>query len=537
MQQLNNTSFIQTNEIKLDQFFFEEKGGLLNGLTYASAQYLYKVLERNSRDKIKWFNTTKVKKLKRTIIHKNAHLDEYFAELIFRAILPPHLKDIEVTEHVLMSKEDDSYAKVSWLNGVVFGIHADEAGGARALEFYDEHIADGSRISSSCSQLVAEEYLGNNIPRSIQKVLDEVNYSDSHAGSHQYHIKNLFFAMHDILFIVGKNEIDSTPVTKYLTENWKRAIVDSCLAAMVYVYENRLLSDRLDENQKEHIEKITKRTLDYFLSKSILNELHPAYFEKIKGSLLFNFKAWNSRERENKNWHRTIDGAVWKNDETGEVIGRQFLILQFVCFALNKCWGENIANFIMMHIWQILFQQQISFQEIKNEILKVTKTESKGRTSFGYIEKTILSSLNFKPEQNEKDKRKRTLNLDSPLWVYEASVTNPNYPNVKTVLGAIINDDYSAHGNNGFGVFILHDKTINSKLVNNGQTMPYEIWKQLSDKITTAEPDRWFQLQPNGRYADFLLNRNKAHQEHLPTDLIDGQFLVDAIMKLDMVTD
>jgi hypothetical protein len=532
MEQQNNSSYIHTNEIKLDQFFFEEKSGLLNGLTYASAQYIYKVLERYGRDKIKWFDVVKAKKLRRTIIHKNAHLDEYFAELIFRAILPPYLKDIEVCEHVLMSDEDDSYAKLSWPNGVVFGIHKDEAGGAKALEFYDEHNSDGSRIRPSCSQLVAEEYFGNCIPKSIQKVLDEVNYSDSHSGAHQYNIKNLFFAIHDILFVVGKNEIDNSPVTKYLTENWKRAIIDSCLTAMVYAYENRLLPDKLDERQKESIEKVTKKSLDYFLSKSMLKELAPEHFEKIKGSLLFNFKAWDNREKDNRNWHKTIDGAVWKDDETGQVIGQQILILQIVCYALNKCWGEHLTNFIMMHIWQIIFQQQISFQEIKSEILKVTESETKGITKFGYIEKIVLNGLSFKPEQSDKDKRKRSINIDSPLWIYEASVTNPNYPNVKTVLGAIINDDYSAHGNNGFGVFILHDKTINSKLVNNGQTLPYEIWKKLSDRITESEPDRWFQLKANGVYADFLLNRNKAHQEQLPSDLIDMESIIETLKGL-----
>jgi|GEM_PF-1457048 len=524
--------FIYPDRLNIDQSYIEEKGGILNALTYASAQYIFKVLDKHNKNQIKWFDPAKAKRLKRTIIHKNAHLDEYFAELIFRAILPPHLKDIEVCEHVLMSKEDDYYAKLSWPNGVVFGIHADEAGGAKALAFFDEHNSDGSRVKPSCSQLVAEEFIGSRIPDSIQNVLDEVNYSDSHSGAHQYNIKNLFFAMHDILFVVGKNEIDNTPITKYLTENWKRAIVDVCLTAMIYVYENKLLSDKLDENQKENIERVTKRTLDYFLSNSVLGELFPTHYEKIKSGLLFNFKAWSSRERDNRNWHRTIDGAVWKDEDTGKVINQQILILQFVCFALNKCWGENITNFIMMHIWQIVFQQQISFQEIRNEILEVTETATKGNTSFGYIEKVMLSNLNFKPEQNEKDKRKRTLNLDSPLWIYEASVTNPNYPNVKTVLGSIINDDYSARGNNGFGIFILHDKTINSKLVNNGQTLPYEVWKRLSDKITETESDRWFQLQPNGKYADFILNRNKAHQEHLPSELIDKDFIVNAVSEI-----
>jgi hypothetical protein len=520
------------NRVALDQSYIDEKGGILNALTFASAQYVYKVLEKHNGDSITRFDSAKAKKLKRTIIHKNAHLDEYFAELIFRAILPPYLKDVEVCEHVLMSKEDDTYAKVSWPNGVVFGIHADEAGGAKALAFYDEHHSDGSRIKPSCSQLVAEEYLGNVIPQSVQKVLDEVNYSDSHSGAHQFNIKNLFFAMHDILYVVGKDEIDDHSITKYLTENWKRAIVDSCLTAMIFVYENRLLPVEFDDSSKESIERVTKKSLDYFLSKSILSASSPEYFEQVKKNLLRMFKVWRKEESGDNNYHKTIDGAVWRDDD-GKIIKPQILILQNVCFALNKCWGENIANFVMMHIWQILFQQQVAFQEVKNEIIKITESEGKGITKFGYIERTLISNLNFVPHQSIKDRRKRNLNINSPLWVYEVSVTNPNYPNVKTVLGSIINDDYPQKGNNGFGLFILHDKTINSKIVNNGQTIPDTIWVKLSDKILRQEPDCWFQLKSaEGGYADFILNRNKAHQEHFPSTLIDKDFIINAVKEV-----
>ncbi len=515
-------AFIASNRINIDQVYIDDKGGILNALTCASAQYLFKVLENHDKSNIKWFDPVKTKRLKRTIIHKNAHLDEYFAELIFRGILPPYLKDIEVSEHVLMSSEDDSYAKLSWPNGVVFGIHSNETGGAKALSFFDEHYSDGSRIKPSCSQLVAEEFLGNSIPGSIQKVLDEVNYSDSHPGSHQYNIKNLFFAMHDILFIVGKNEINDNYVTKILTENWKRAIVDACMISMVYVYENRLLPDAPDDNLKWNIEKITKRSLDYFIQKSLLSSAS-THFDAVSKKLLFNFRNGN---------HDTIDRAVWKNND-GKIIGQQILIIHNVCYALHKCWGENIANFVMMHVWQILFQQQISYEQVKGEILSIVELDKECNTNFGSIEKTLISNLNFKPKQNEKDKRKRSLNPDSPLWIYQVSVTNPNYPNVATVLKSIINDDYTQKGNNGFGLFILHDKTINSKIINNGQTIPSSIWIQLSNRICEMEPDCWFQLKStDGTYADFILNRSKAHQELLPSSLIDKEFIVNTIKEV-----
>lgn len=528
---------IYRNSINIDSAFIEEKSGILNALTYASAQYLYKVIEHYGKDKIKQFPRDKSRYLKRTIIHKNAHLDEYFAELIFRAILPPHLKDIEVFEHVLMSQEDDSFAKISWPYGAVFGIHANEIGGAQALAIYDEHNVDGTRIKPSCSQLVADEYLGDNIPKSIQTVLTEVNYSDSHSGAHQYNIKNIFSSMHDIFFVIGKNEINNEYVTKYLTENWKRAIVSACMASVIYTYENNLVPDILNDNIKEQIERATKNSLDYFLQKTNLSTYSPVIFDKVKRKFLHHFRVWDSNarssEKNSAKWHSTLDGAIWRDENTGNEICKQILVLQHICYALSKCWGTNIANFIMMHIWQIQFQNQISFLEIRDEVLNASEVLGKSKTQFGSIEKIILNDLKFKPEQKGKDKRKRDINYNNPLWVYDAVVTSPKYPNVATVLKSIINSDYESKGNNGFGLIILHDKIINSKIINNGQTIPSEIWQQVSNKIMEKEGECWFQLKnAEGGYADFIINRNKAHQEQLPSSSIDLKFIIDSLRRI-----
>jgi hypothetical protein len=186
----------------------------------------------------------------------------------------------------------------------------------------------------------------------------------------------------------------------------------------------------------------------------------------------------------------------------------------------------------MMHIWQALFQQQISFEELKDEIITITESEQKGNTKFGYVEKVIITGLNLEPEQNLKG-RKRTFNLNSPLWVYDVIVTNPYYTNVAAAIKSIINSEYSEKGNNGFGILLLHDKTINSKIINNGQTFPNDLWVKLSDKIIETEPECWFQLKnAEGGYADFILNRNKAHQEYLPSNLVNKDFLINAINEL-----
>ncbi|MEX0968393.1 MAG: hypothetical protein WD077_14250 [Bacteroidia bacterium] len=513
---------LTSNQISLGKEYIADKQGVLNALSFASAQYIYKVLEKHNGHNIGRFNQSATRKLKRTVIHKNAHLDEYFAELLFRAILPPHLKDIEVEEHVLMSTEDDSYAKLSWPNAVVFGIRSEEAKGARPLAFFDEHHDDGSRTAPSCSQLVAEEFLGSNIPDSIQLVLDEVNHSDANRGSHQYNLKNLLSGFHDMLFLVGRDNITKEPITKYLTENWKRALFDSCLASMVYLFENQLLPESLDDNAKFKLEKVTKRSIDYFIANSLLPS-QADNFEDVCKKLLYNFRVGN---------HATIDKAVWK-DDNGEVVGNQRIILHYVCYALHKCWGDAIANLIMMHVWQMLFQNQISYEQVRKEVIGLSESVVKEVTSFGEIQRLDISEVKFHPQQRDIDKRKRKLDMNSPLRVYDVSLTNPNFPNVSTVLKSIINADYGAGGNNGFGILVYHDKTLNTKLINVGHTVPVEVWEALSIKIQEIEPDRWFQLKDSkGNYADFILNRTKAHQEVLPTELIDAEYLVNFLRKL-----
>lgn len=517
MEHRNNAS-IYTNRVILDQSYIDGKGGILNALTYASAQYIYKVLERHGRDNIKWFDSTKSHKLKRTIIHKNAHLDEYFAELIFRAILPPHLKDIEVCEHVLMSKEDDTYAKISWPNGVVFGIHADETGGAEALTFFDEHHANGSRLKPSCSQLVAEEYLGNRIPKSIQKVLDEVNLNDSNKGAHQFHFAHVIKEIHDVLFIVGKDEINNNIVTKYLTEGWKRAIIDTVLTSMVYCFENDLEGVIL--KKPFDVLKSTEESFNYFINYNPLTS-EKYYEETVK---FYRDNIININPIVTAKWKVNLAGHELSSKERVD----QILIIPRICYSLNSCWGNEIAKFIMMHVWNIIFQRQMNFYLIQDKI-KGLHIDSTIEGEFGKISKYEIYNSYIKPEASGK---RTSFNQDSKICLISIELTNPSYYNITKPILNYINNDYNKGGNNGFGIFILHDKIINSMLINKGTTFPKEIWKIFSDKIYNTEPDRWFQLRTNDNYADYILNRTKAHQDQLPSNLIDINFITEALLDI-----
>lgn len=504
------THIIYPDKIVLSPSYFTEKGGVLNALAAASAQYIYRVIEnhckKNGIQIVRAFEEKK-SKLRRCIVHKDPHLDEYFAELLFRALLPPYLKDVEIREHTLISRENDIFAKTSWPNGVVFGINALDAGGACALHTFDEHDRDGTRPKPSCSQLVADEYLSDCIPASIQEVLNEVNFNDANRGAHQFHLAHVVKDMHDVLFNLGFDITTKDEINKYLNEPWKRAIVDACIVSMIFCYENNYKEQIL--NKPYVLMNATMDSLNYFINHNVIQSLEN--YEEAKDYLINNL-----------NNISPIVTAKWKFD--GKKID-QLLLIQRVCYSLKICWGEEISKFVMMHIWQIYFQKQIYFTSIKREFYNhfTVNNTHQIRGDFGTINRYLIKDLNIKPEPSGK----RTIFQDkSLLWVVFAEITNPLYFNIKAAISSYINDEYSKYGNNGFGLLIVHDKIINSILVNKGATFPYDSWVALSDRLVASEPDCWFQSKDSkNRYSDFVLNRTNAHQEQLPSSLFNFSFL------------
>lgn len=502
-------SHITINSIRIGDDYIDKKHGVLNALCFASAEYLYKVFIKHKGNNLKKFNPRKLANLQRIIAHKNPHLDEYFAELLFRAILPYNLKDIEIVEHTLLSSENDQLAQVMWENAVIFGFNEKEKGGATALEFFDEHEEDGTRRTPSCSQIVSDRYLSNSLPKSVQLVLDEVNQIDSNGGAHSYNIANLIKKIHDTPYIVGYDDIQEKYISKHLTENWKRAIVSACITAIIYTFENNLLSEEPTKNENDKLNAFAKRSLNSFLKHTLLSDYEPNFY-KIKGKIASNFKEGNKTLAKTKSWKSTNGKKINQN-----------LIIHKLAYALDRCWGASLSNFIMAHLWQVEFQSQIAFMHIKQEIEELKYPKIQTQTEFGTIEFIELENPVIIPFQKKTDTIKKDFKLNQPIRIIYGSLTNPKYPNLATVLKNIINTKYQ-----GFGIILLKDKMSQMTMVTVGSTVPYKFWEYLSDRIQKTEPDRWFQLASEGTYAEFILNRTKSHQEHLPTEKINLDFIV-----------
>ena len=161
------------------------------------------------------------------------------------------------------------------------------------------------------------------------------------------------------------------------------------------------------------------------------------------------------------------------------------------------------------------------------------KDQVKYKTVFGEFSRKTIDETAFSPEKKSGETRKWDFSEKPAFCIYDVTLSNPEYFNTAAIFKNLINADPGNKGNQGFGLLLLHDKSINSKLVNVGPSVPSRIWERISDSISSAEPDRWFQgKNDKGTYYDFILNRNKAHQEHLPSEKVDSQFLAELIRAL-----
>ncbi len=315
---------------------------------------------------------------------------------------------------------------------------------------------------------------------------------------------------------MGKN--DGGKISKYLNENWKRGIIDSVITSLVYVFENDL-GQTLTRNSKEVL-ATTEDSFNYFVKHNTMTNEN--YYSQTLGYYKQNIL----------NIHPIIT-AKWKADLAGtELPGKdrldQILIVQRVAYALKLCWGDQIAKFVMMHVWSVLFQRQINFYSVQ-EKLDELQSDNFVSGEFGNIYKYEILNSKIIPSASGK---RSSFKEDSTIYVLCVELTNPTFSNITKPVQNFLNNDYEVGGNQGFGVFMIHDKIVNSIYINSGATFPKEAFNKLAFYIESVEPDKWYLFRPQGGDVEFILNRTKGHQDQLPSELVNKEFLVDAIKKL-----
>jgi len=457
--------------LKLTPQDIQDSGGFLSALTKQSESYVRSVIQ--SRGRINFKYDKELSYLERIIVHTDPHIDEYVAELLFRACLPQttDTSKLQFQELSIYSKDNDLTCKNLFPTSAVFGIGRIASGGANALFLFDEHInKEGkSRTAESCSQIVANSFVPT-LPQSVYTVLREINTIDSFAGAHPQHIGNIIKDIHGTRFAFDPN-------TKgYLDANWKRALIDACITAIIYCLENNIDIFGKPEEKAEAL----RQSLTNYSQKS-LHRNHEK-FNEIKQSCSGVYLNQKKVFEAPNVFLRDRDGNEIKN-KNGKSIP-QLLILARCCFACYKCWGEIITDIIFMHFWETIFQNQLNFRIMLDEVKSAfNKRGERFNTPVGILKRKILAKK---------------------LWVVSFSPNNPDF------IGGVAKDaliNYIKNNNNGNAILLLEDPYHNTKAIFQLKT-PEPVWQKVVKQILSKE-DCWYQAAPY-----YILNGNKAHLYH-----------------------
>jgi hypothetical protein len=456
----------------INQLDIQQTGGLLAALTKKSEDYIRSVLLKKGKVR---FDFEKAKYLDRIIVHTDPHIDEYVAELFFRACMSEKQNTLEIPfqELSIYSIDNDLNCKTLFPTSAVLGIGNVASGGAEALFLFDEHVNTGQRVRSldSCSQVVASKFIAN-IPQSVDILLREINVIDSYGGAHPQHLGNLIKRLHDTRFAFDSQ------TWGYLSDHWKRAIVDACLAAVVYCLENKIDLWGEPKIKAEAVKKSISNYAQHSLHKNndkfneVHNRIRTEYHNQTK---IFNAPNALLKDREGN--------AI---RDAGKTIP-QILLFSRVCFACEKCWGEKISRIITTHFWEVIFQDQINFSVMQGELkVALSKRGKRFNTKVGTLKMRILPSI------NQKNK----------LWVMSFSPNNPGF--IGASKAALLN--YINRNNNACGVILIENPYHGTKALFKGK-IPLEKWQKLVKLIISKEKDYWYEASPN-----FILNGNKAHR-------------------------
>ena len=474
--------------LKINKKYIQKNGGLLHAISIKSSEYLGYLLDKKNRA----YRSLQIDQLDRTISHKNPHLDEYFADLLFRSILPAHKRHIDFMEMSIYSHNNDSACKAFWPNAAVFGIGGTVSGGAKPILSFDEHEENGEKSVFSSSQMVINTFIKGFLPKSIRQMINEVNKIDAFGGAHPLHIGNIIKTGHFVQFTFQKSEFLYNDKTGCLSPLWKKSLMDASITSIIYVLEHNI---DINTPSKEMSDIITQ-SLETFIQGSISR--HDTSFQTIITTIKSNML--------------NLKGIFNVAKLPPQKRNPQLLLLSKVCFALYKTWPKEIADMIMMHFWQILYQGQQSFVELYDICLTLPNNTTLP-CIYGEIIKKEIYNSSINPQHNKFSKNKA---LPKKLWIIHCNQT----PGL--IMGNRPLMNYVNKNNMGFGIVILRNKFGCTGAIFKGVGVPYDLWETLVDKICEIEEDCWHKVLSggSGEYAPFLINGNPSHQ-YVPFSNLD----------------
>jgi hypothetical protein len=473
--------------IEINQDAIEKTGGILAAISYQSANYLQEKLNP-------WINNIdeqQQQNLYYLIAHRGPHLDEYWAELLFRAALPEELRLLTFKEQALHSEHNDLVAEQYWPYAAVFGMGETISAGQKALLLIDEHpkIGSGKPVAPSCAEMVANRCFSR-LPSEIQLICDEVNAIDASGGAHPQHLGNLIKTMHNTHFVFHNGDEPLEKRCAQLPSHWKRALVNACLAAAVYALENDI--NLFDDKP---VKSAMSDSLNHYLQHSL--QRNEPEFDDAAQNIKSNFN----------NIKTTIDKAQYQWN--GKVCPQRLLLPQ-LSLAMRKCWGDNIAKIVMLHFWETEMQQQISFLKLQKRIkpLKYDQPFRERWPDIGELQFSPIPSIVFEVKDQKGKSARR------PLWLFEYTPNRSLLQSHKAIMHLINNKNYGG----GVGLILLHNSGEGTNALFSSSGVPYQYWQQIADSLSEKDKgldgkDLWHkQVNQTGDIARFLLNGNSTHQ-------------------------
>jgi hypothetical protein len=478
-------------------------GGVLAALADKSAEYMQKILAGSIRP----LSPQAIASLDRIIVHVDPHLDEYFAELLFRACLPPEKWRCDLIEQAVFSETDDLGCKHLWPSAAVLGVGSNYAGGTRPLFLFDEHVSGQSKVADSCSQIVAEQMLSA-IPNSLLELLREVNVIDEYGGGHPQNLNNLIKTMHEVRFWFGQSVDDGTQIRDGLSPEWKRAVIDACLVAVVYCFENGI-DLKLDPDRK-------RDALVASLENYIKNSPHVAH-PRFQASVQRMRSIFNDQAMVFKNAVlQDRKGPI--RDSGGNVIP-QLLLISRICFACEHCWGPQLRDVIATHFWEGELQNHLHFAAVEEAIDAAIKDQKiRVVTPAGTITHNVLKEMEVMVADHRGGPKKPRR---TKLWI----MTMTPAAGVSRASQAL--QHYLNEHNYGCGLVLMKNATLGTSALFKGSSLPDAKWQKLVKLITSKEAECWHVIhQSTGTIAPFIVNGNKTHQ-YVPRSALDSATLVE----------
>jgi hypothetical protein len=497
--------------LTISQAETQRAGGFLAVLTDKSCEYIRSLLPQSA---VVGFDG-KEADLERIIVHTNPHLDEYFAEFIFRSCLPKERRGCGFAEQSIYSKTADLACQHLWPTAAVLGIGGTVSGGVNPLFLFDEHVIDeeigkSKRTASSCSQLVSQKLI-RRLPPPLEILLSEVNAIDEYANAHEQNLANLIKPLHEVRFTTKIDPASGNFVSDFLTPDWKRAIVDASITAIAYCLQEKIdLVGNPDDKKallKESLEnyKLNSPHSSHPDFEAALKFIRDTYFDQAKV-----FSEAVLKKDEDRN------GKIVKVpilDAAGNEIPQLFLLSRVV-FACEHCWGENIRNIIATHFWEVAMQSQLNFILVRRSVAEMfDKNVKRFVSSAGAICREVL------PPMNVGGGRK------FPVWLVSIAPTSSVFLANKGVAN-FINEENNVEADSrrrakGCGLVLVQDRIQGTTALFKCSAISDDKWEKLVNLIRAREPDCWHVVPtPSGGIASFILNGNKTHR-HVPRTGLD----------------